>query len=196
MGECVADHSMTPATRCDDSRATHRGRDHGSQLGVRPARSKVEPPSRCGYAGRSPFSHGSVPAAMPPMTATAPGMFSLTTRARWQAVTDNRHWIQASPGGRLAGSNPTGVEAYSRARSAAKTTTLREAPANLWQAPSGARAFGVLLLVELRGFEPLTSAMRTNAAPFTRAAPYRHGPTSAQVTGDAPSQGVGPRKPP
>ena len=89
----------------------------------------------------------------------------------WHVLSDDEGQVAGSdrqssldpsiPGWAAGGFNATGVEAYSRARSAAKTTTLREAPANLWQAPSGARAFGVLLLVELRGFEPLTSAMRT-----------------------------------
>jgi hypothetical protein len=47
--------------------------------------------------------------------------------------------------------------------------------------------------VELRGFEPLTSAMRTNAAPFTRPAPNQQGPTSAQVTRGALWRHVGLR---
>jgi hypothetical protein len=48
--------------------------------------------------------------------------------------------------------------------------------------------------VELRGFEPLTSAMRTNAAPFTRPTPNQQGPTSAQVASDALWHQVGSRE--
>jgi hypothetical protein len=50
------------------------------------------------------------------------------------------------------------------------------------------------VLVELRGFEPLTSAMRTHAAPFSRTSYNQQGPRSAQVTHGAQWHHVGPRE--
>jgi hypothetical protein len=75
-----------------------------------------------------------------------------------------------------------------------KSATGREFLANFWQTPPAAGAYGAFVLVELRGFEPLTSAMRTNAAPFTPAFPNQQRATSAQVSRTALSHSVGPHE--
>jgi hypothetical protein len=43
----------------------------------------------------------------------------------------------------------------------------RDLLAICWQPPSAAGAYGAFVLVELRGFEPLTSAMRTQPGKLT-----------------------------
>jgi hypothetical protein len=63
-----------------------------------------------------------------------------------------------------------------------------------WQQALRAGVHKPFVLVELRGFEPLTSAMRTNAAPFTPAFPNQQRATSAQVSRTALSHSVGPHE--